>query len=58
MMLALGLSSVIFNPISNALYHATKGYTATFLLGTATALIPFLLCWQLYRRRASAVLQA
>ena len=58
MMLALGLSSVIFNPISNALYHATKGYTATFLLGTATALIAFLLCWQLYLRRTSAVLQA
>lgn len=37
-MLALGISSVAFNALSNALTAATGGYTATFLVGAATAL--------------------
>lgn len=36
-MLALGVSSVVFNAISNALYTATGAYTLTFLLGAVTA---------------------
>lgn len=37
-MLSLGLSSVLFNAISNALYTATGTYTVTFLMGAVTAL--------------------
>lgn len=36
-MLALGLSSVAFNAISNALFAATGAYTLTFLMGAITA---------------------
>ena len=36
-MLALGLSSVVFNAISNALYNATGAYTMTFIMGAVTA---------------------
>ena len=36
-MLALGLSSVVFNAISNALYAATGAYTMTFIMGAVTA---------------------
>lgn len=35
-MLALGLSSVVFNAVSNALYAATGTYTLTFLVGAVT----------------------
>lgn len=37
-MLSLGLSSVLFNAVSNALYTATGTYTITFLMGAVTAL--------------------
>lgn len=37
-MLALGVSSVAFNALSSALTAATGSYTATFLVGAATAL--------------------
>lgn len=36
-MLALGISSVTFNALSSALRAATGGYTATFVVGAATA---------------------
>ncbi len=36
-MLALGLSSVVFNAISNGLYAATGAYTLTFIMGAVTA---------------------
>lgn len=36
-MLALGVSSVVFNALSNALYAATGAYTLTFVMGAATA---------------------
>ena len=38
-MLALGLSSVAFNAISNALYSATGAYTMTFIMGAVTAAV-------------------
>ena len=38
-MLALGLSSVVFNAISNALYAATSAYTLTFIMGAVTAAV-------------------
>lgn len=38
-MLALGLSSVVFNAISNALYSATGAYTMTFIMGAVTAAV-------------------
>lgn len=36
-MLSLGVSSVVFNAISNALYAATGTYTLTFIMGAVTA---------------------
>lgn len=42
-MLALGISSVTFNALSNALYAATGAYTATFTVGMISALIPVIL---------------
>lgn len=36
-MLALGLSSVVFNAISNTLYAVTGAYTLTFIMGAVTA---------------------
>lgn len=57
MMLALGLSSVVFNPISNALHNATGGYTATFILGFVTALLTVVLTAALKRYRSTAVMQ-
>ncbi|MBR2131023.1 MAG: MFS transporter, partial [Oscillospiraceae bacterium] len=38
-MLSLGLSSVLFNAISNTLFTATSSYTTTFLMGAVTALL-------------------
>ena len=38
-MLALGLSSVVFNAISTALYSATGAYTMTFIMGAVTAAV-------------------
>jgi OFA family oxalate/formate antiporter-like MFS transporter len=42
-MLALGLSSVAFNGLSNLLSQATGGYTASFLVAAAAAIIPILM---------------
>lgn len=42
-MLSLGLSSVVFNAISNGLYAATGAYTLTFLMGGLTAVLALLL---------------
>lgn len=36
-MLALGLSSIFFNAISNAMYAATGAYTLTFIMAAASA---------------------
>lgn len=57
-MLSLGLSSVLFNAVSNALYAATGTYTITFLMGAVTALgacAAFLFIDRLSKRRKSAV---
>lgn len=42
-MLALGVSSLFFNAISNAMYEATQAYTLTFIMGAVTALITIVL---------------
>lgn len=36
-MLSLGISSLLFNSVSNALYAATGTYTVTFIMGAASA---------------------
>ncbi len=57
-MLSLGLSSVLFNAVSNALYAATGSYTITFLMGAVTALgacVAFLYIDRLSKRRNAAV---
>ncbi len=56
LMLFLGISSVVFNPISNVLHNLTGGYFATFVMGMATAALSCLFCFLLYRRRDRAVL--
>ena len=38
-MLSLGVSSIVFNAISNALVKSTGAYTMTFIMGAVTALI-------------------
>ena len=38
-MLTLGISSIVFNAISNALVKSTGAYTMTFIMGAVTALI-------------------
>ena len=43
LMLGLGLSSIIFNAVSNALYAASGNYLPTFLMGMATALLTLVL---------------
>lgn len=55
-MLALGLSSVFFNSISNALYKATGAYTLTFIMGAVTALITIILMKVIenYRKKLAA----
>lgn len=43
-MLALGLSSIFFNWVSNSILHATvENVTSTFIMGAVTALIPVVL---------------
>ena len=42
-MLSLGVSSLFFNAISNAMYEATGAYTLTFIMGAVTALITIVL---------------
>lgn len=56
-MLSLGLSSVTFNAISNALYTASGNYTSTFLMAAVTALlaaVAFLLIDRMNKKRAGA----
>ena len=36
-MLALGVSSIVFNALSNAMYAATGAYTLTFIMAALTA---------------------
>ena len=38
-MLALGLSSIVFNAISNAMYAATGAYTLTFIMAALSAVV-------------------
>lgn len=57
-MLSLGLSSVLFNAVSNALYAASGNYTSTFLMGAVTALgacAAFLFIDRMSKRRNAAV---
>ncbi len=42
MLIVLGLSSIVFNAVSNALYAATGTYTLTFIVGAATAVFTLL----------------
>ena len=56
-MLSLGLSSVTFNAISNALYSASGNYTSTFIMGAVTAAlaaVAFLLIDRLNKKRIAA----
>lgn len=56
-MLSLGLSSLTFNAISNALYTASGNYTSTFIMGAVTALLAaaaFLLIDKLNKKRMAA----
>ncbi|MBR3704771.1 MAG: MFS transporter, partial [Oscillospiraceae bacterium] len=56
-MLSLGLSSLTFNAISNALYAASGNYTSTFIMGAVTALlaaVAFLLIGRLNKKRINA----
>ncbi len=48
-MMALGVSSIVFNSISNALYAATGEYTLTFIMGAATALLNIVNCFVISR---------
>ena len=48
-MMALGVSSIVFNSISNALYAATGAYTLTFLMGAATAVLNIVNCFIISR---------
>lgn len=54
LMLSLGISSVTFNAISNALYAASGNYTSTFVMAALTALlasIAFMFIDRLNRKR-------
>ncbi len=42
-MLSLGVSSLFFNAVSNAMYEATGEYTLTFIMGAVTAVITIVL---------------
>ncbi len=56
-MLSLGLSSLTFNAISNALYAASGNYTSTFIMGAVTALlaaVAFILIGRLNKKRTNA----
>ena len=52
-MMALGISSIVFNSISNALYAATGEYKLTFLLGAATAVANIVNCFVISRKLKS-----
>ena len=51
-MLALGLSSVVFNALSNALYAATGAYTLTFIVGAVTAAVSIAVYYAISRLMA------
>lgn len=56
-MLGLGLSSVVFNVISNALYKASGSYTMTFITGaasTALSMVIYIIIGILNRRKSAA----
>ena len=55
-MLSLGLSSVVFNAISNVLYAASDAYVATFVMGGVTAVLAMALVLIIgrYAKRAKA----
>ena len=49
-MLALGLSSIFFNSVSNAMYAATGTYTLTFIMGAMSAAAT-IVCMAVINRR-------
>jgi len=53
-MMALGISSIVFNSISNALYAATGAYTLTFIMGAVTAVLNIGNCYIISRRLKKA----
>lgn len=56
-MLSLGVSSVVFNAISNALYAATGTYTLTFIMGAVTAalsIVVYVIIDKLNKKQKSA----
>ncbi len=53
-MMALGISSIVFNAISNALYAATGAYTLTFIMGALTAILNIVNCYIISRRLKKA----
>ncbi len=54
LMLGLGISSVVFNAISNGLYAAFGSYLPTFIMGLATAVITFVLIMIIKKMSPSA----
>ena len=48
-MMALGISSIVFNSISNVLYAATGAYTLTFIMGAVTAVLNIFNCYAISR---------
>ena len=49
-MMALGISSIVFNSVSNALYAATGTYTLTFIVGAITAALNIVNCFIISRK--------
>lgn len=57
-MMSVGLSSVVFNAVSNKLYATTGTYGATFLMGAATAilaLVIFLVIGRMSKKQKATV---
>ena len=54
LMLGLGISSVVFNAISNGLYEAFGSYLPTFAMGLGTAVITFVLILVIKKMSPSA----
>lgn len=56
-LLALGISSIVFNSLSNLLLSATGGYTASFIMAGTCALIPIILMLPIrrYNQRSKTI---
>ncbi len=57
-MLSLGLSSICFNAVSNAMYAATGAYTLTFIMGGVTGVISILITFAIVRCQKKLANQA